>query len=289
MASRTIAERSAGWYRLSPSPDALATFLGSKLYAALDQPSAVTGAAPLRLMLQLQDPQRGAWAGLSRRLESPLGAASSSSSETSDTWHSLLEMGCRQLLALAEAEVELCEGGEDPCSPEHAQRVRQAVVDLREVVCTWSARETQIFRDEPDRILVKKLEPALMQLVDATFPLPEGAIDLGVADARATAREKMAWSRAMATAFRGDLALQSQALFSFDVVQALRSRRRAMRRALEQLRGEESHHDAEKALAREIDLENATEHLRRLRILLRTYFFLLAEASRAAERPSPTL
>lgn len=284
--TRSIAERSGGWYRLSPSPDALATFLGAKLYAKRDEPSAVTGAAPLCLMLQLQDPQRGAWAGLSRRLESPLGAAAN---ETSDTWHSLLEMGCRQLLALAEAELELCEGGESPCSPDHAGRVRQAVTDLREVVCTWAARETQIFRDEPDRILVKKLEPALRHLVNTTFPLPEGAIDLGVADARTTAREKMAWSRAMASAFRGDLALQSQALFSFDVVQALRSRRRAMRRALEQLRSEESHHDAERALTREIDLENATEHLRRLRILLRTYFFLLEEAARAAERPSPAL
>lgn len=296
-------ERSGGWFRLTPSPDALGDFLSSRLYASKGHAPASTGAGPRRLMLQLHTQggeagARMAWLSLSSRLSSPLGAAGS------EDWYTLLSAGTRQLRQLLGAELELCraEGAADPglCSPEHTQRVERAARDLEEVA-RFASAEARAFQDEPQRLMPQPREQALRRLVDGAFrPLSRmneltsytsHAASLPNAGT-ALAVKRMAWWSALQAAFPGDITLQNQGLFCYDVYRDLRHRRLLLKEAQERLLAE-SQSDRmphpEEAMSRQVDLEECQAQLDRLRILLRVYRFLLDEALAAADRPAPAL
>lgn len=218
-----IQERTLKWYSFAPSPDKLAEFLGSELYATSGASAAATGAAPRRLVLQLnaeagESEAHLAWTSLSSKLlQGP---------SESGAWCSLLGVGAQQMIVLLQAELALCArqriGAVAPrtleqeeqrqlarCTPEHEDRTRHALEDMQRVL-DFAQQGSDAYRDSPRRTMPKEVERLVRELVDLSFPMPEAnrATHRPVLVSGEVHKQKMNWLQKLQVSFPGDHTLQ---------------------------------------------------------------------------------
>jgi len=223
--SDKIQERTRAWYSFAPSPDRLAEFLGSELYATKAAAAAATGAAPRRLVLQLnaeagESEAHLTWTSLSSRLlQGPSEAG---------TWCCLLGVGAQQTIALLQAELGLCarqtagavaartlEQEEarqlTRCTPEHEDRTRRALEDVQRVL-EFARQGSDLYRDSPRRTMPREVERLVHALVDTSFPMPEAGREThrSMLVSGEVHRQKMNWLQRLQVSFPGDHTLQVQ-------------------------------------------------------------------------------
>jgi hypothetical protein len=281
-ATKNIEERTRGWYSLAPSPDKMAIFLSTQMFASEDMPSAATSAAPRRLVLQLnaeagETQAHLAWASLcSKLLQGPC---------EQGTWCSLLSVGAQQLSVLVQAELDACtrqghnvqEEETEPtrCTPKHEERVRRARDELARVA-EFAKRESAAFAACERRTMPKEAERVVRDLLDAEFPFPASAeTTIGRVEIRQELQTRRTnWLRRLQTAFPGDITLQTQGLYEFDVYHGLRARYNELR-----LWQEAHAYGLSPSEASSLDMqrqeEQVTQSLHGLLMIMRVYGFLL--------------